>query len=491
MSFCNNIGLFTGQERAGYILSENQSGLSYIFPGSALSSQNLMPQYVVYEKILKTSHQFLLQVMPVKSEWIQEAVSTGKLPLDPAERFREYTVSTVSITHVGWQVFKKAYIDNNRTKEKLKEICQNTLHSVDASATKASGIVRVYSHSKYHDQARSFLENRFDEIRVELRKEQLELGVTEDNNDVQLVIGHGGQIQYVLMPGDSLTVVIKGPLDTEWTTGVMEELTSIGNICSISSKSFNKDHRIYVKFYDPKTAADVVTMFCERHDVVDDDIIVEILNKKYTCSQSLTTLKVEWCRRERKNYAFIDFKDPADAAYLLRCREAAGYRFRPDNTTDTNVRSYKVFVLNIPNTHIEDDLRNTINSLLSVETDVRRSVYKVQFGYEKKFSTSSEKLLYLRHQLKLCIDKCTHKYSIDIPQPKDYFKTYRAYIHITDAAESDKILSGLAEEEIDGHPLQVSPQLSSVVVFSNRVFAAIRKNVERVEAALSNVIRTS
>ena len=90
LSFLNNIGVFTGHERAGYILAENQTDSSFIFPGSALSSQNLMPQYLVYERILKTSRQFLLQVMPVKSEWIQEAVSTDKLPLDPAERFREY-----------------------------------------------------------------------------------------------------------------------------------------------------------------------------------------------------------------------------------------------------------------------------------------------------------------------------------------------------------------------------------------------------------------
>ena len=489
LSFLNNIGVFTGHERAGYILAENQIDSSFIFPGSALSLQNLMPQYLVYERILKTSRQFLLQVMPVKSEWIQEAVSTGKLPLDPAERFREYMVSAISLTHVGWQVFKKAYIDNNKTKEKLKEICQNTPHSVDASTTKASGIVRVYSQSKYHDQASSFLANRFDEIRVELRKEQHELGVTEDNNDVQLVLRHGGQIQYVLMPGDSLTVVIKGPLSANWTTKVVEELTCLGDICSTSSRSFKKDHRMFVKFYDPKNAANAVAVLSECHNVDDDGVTVE-LNKKHTGSQCLTTLKVEWCRRERTNYAFIDFEDPTNATCLLLHSGSqpatAGYRFRPDNNADPIEHSCKVFVLNVPNTHTEDDIKNVINSYLSVDSDVPHSGYKVQLGYDKKFSTSSEKLLHLKHQLKLLIDEYTqpHKYSIDIPHPKDHFKTYRAYINITDAAESDKILSGLAEEEIDGHPLTISPQLSSVVVFSNRVFTAIRKNVEIVEAAL-------
>ena len=44
---------------------------------SVMLEQNLVPQYLVYEKLLKTSRQFLLQVMPVKPEWINEAVSIG------------------------------------------------------------------------------------------------------------------------------------------------------------------------------------------------------------------------------------------------------------------------------------------------------------------------------------------------------------------------------------------------------------------------------
>ena len=36
-----------------------------------------------------------------------------------------------------------------------------------------------------------------------------------------------------------------------------------------------------------------------------------------------------------------------------------------DNTTDTNQRSYKIFVLNVPSTHTEDDLRSAINSCFS------------------------------------------------------------------------------------------------------------------------------
>jgi len=63
----------------------------FMFPGSALASHNLCPQVLVFEKILKTSCQFLLQLIPVRREWIEEAVSSGKLPLNPLERISYFS----------------------------------------------------------------------------------------------------------------------------------------------------------------------------------------------------------------------------------------------------------------------------------------------------------------------------------------------------------------------------------------------------------------
>ena len=484
LSFLNNIGVFTGHERAGYILAENQTDSSFIFPGSALSSQNLMPQYLVYERILKTSRQFLLQVMPVKSEWIQEAVSTGKLPLDPAERFREYMVSANSLTNIGWQVFKRSYIDDKKTKEKLKEICQNTPHSVDTSTTKASGIVRVYSQSKYHDQARSFLESRFDEIRVDLMKEQHELGVTEDNNDVQLVLGHGGQIQHVLMPGDSLTVVIKGPLNAQWTTRIVQELPCLGDICSTISRSFKKDHRLYVKFYDPKDAANAVVVLSGYHDVDNDGVTVE-LSKRCSGSQCMTALKVEWCRRMRKNFAFVNFDNPMDATRLVLYRHPY-YRFKRDKAACPSQLSCKVFVTNVPVTHTEDDIAGAVEERLSSDSVAPNSIFTIQLGYEKPFVTSPEEVHHLKTQLKLLVEKYTQsiKCSIEVISPANHYKTYRAFVNVTDSAESHKVFSGLVNEKINGCPLTVMLHFSSVVIFSNKVYFVIKSDVERVVAAL-------
>ena len=486
-SFLNNIAVFTGHERAGYILTENQNDPSFVFPGSVLSSQNLVPPYLVYEKILKTSRQFLLQVMPVKPEWINEAVSIGKLPIDPAERFREYMVSAISLTHIGWQVFKKAYIDSDKTKQELKDACQNSPHSVDTSTTKTSGVVKVFTQPRYHGHARSLLKKRVDDIRKEFMREQHELGVTAENDDVRLVLGHGGQIQHMLMPGDCMTVVIKGPpLNTEWTTGVLKELTCLGDICSITCRTFKKDHRMYIKFYDPKDAANAVAVLSQCHGMDEDEVTVEF-SKKHMGSQCVTTLKVEWCRRMRRNFAFIIFEDPLDATRLfLHSGSQPGYRFKPDRNANPSDCSYKVFIPNVPENHTEEHIENAVNSCLSEDSVAPNSGFKVQLGYDKSFSTTPAKFHQLKHQLQMLIEKYTqpNKHKIEMSIPKDFYKTYRAFVNIVDVTESYKIFNGLVEEEIDGHPLIVMPQLSSIVVFSNKVFSAIKKDIERVEAAL-------
>ena len=485
-SFLNNIAVFTGHERAGYILTENQNDPSFVFPGSVLSSQNLIPQYLVYEKLLKTSRQFLLQVMPIKPEWINEAVSIGKLPLDPAERFREYLVSAVSLTGVGWQMFKKAYINSDKIKQELKEACQNSPHSVDTLTTKKSGVVKVYAQPRYHGHARSLLEKRFNEIRKEFMKEQHELGVTAESDDVRLVLGHGGQIQHVLMPGDCMTIVIKGPLNTEWTACVLRELTFLGDICSTTCRSFKKEHRMYIKFYDPKVAANTVAVLSQCHGKDEDGVTVEF-SKKHMGSQCVTTLKVEWCRRMRRNFAHIIFEDPMDATHLtLYSGSQPDYRFIPDRNVSPGDRSCKVFVPNVPENHTQEHIENAVNACLSGDSVAPNVGFKVQLGYDKSFPTSPEKFHQLKHRLEMLIEKYTqpNKYKIEMSIPKDFFKTYRAFVNIIDVNESHKIFDGLVKEEIDGHPLTVVPQLSSIVVFSNKVFSVIKKDIERIEAAL-------
>ena len=186
----------------------------------------------------------------------------------------------------------------------------------------------------------------------------------------------------------------------------------------------------------------------------------------------------------RKNFAFVVFKDPKDAEHMLSFSGSQhSYCFRDANPNDC---SSIVFMPNVPENHTQKDIEDVVNSYLCVDSFDQNSRYKVQLGFDKQFSTSPEKFCHLKHQLKMLIETLTqsNKYNIEMPIPKDFHKTYRAFINIIDPIESQKIFDGLVGKTIDSHRLAVIPQLFSVVVFSNKVFAVIKRDIQKVEATL-------
>ena len=482
-AFLPNLAVFIGHDRAGYIVTETQIGSFFMFPGSVLVSQNFCPTVLVYEKTLKTSRQFLLQLMPVKQKWIEEAVSTGKLPLHPVERFKDYMVSAVSLPLVGWQVFKKGYIDDDLVKCQLKKTCQETPHSVDSSRAKVCGKIEIYSQCKYHNQVKTLLEQKFNLIRNEFMKEQHELGITADIDDVRLVLGNGGLIQHVLMPGECRTIVIKGPLNSEWTSNVMKQAKISGEIITTSSKAFKKEHRLYVTYSNPMNAATALIALAEQNE----KLFVEP-SKKYTCSQSATTLKVEWCRRQRKNFAFINFDHPLDAIRLLLFGHPI-YRFKHDKDSLPSRPSGKIFATNIPTNHTVEDIEQAVKFVQMNDSTSPGEPFKVQLGYEKSFNTNHEKLCQLKHQLKALIEKFIgQKYcKVEMPSPKSHYYTYRAYIEVKDISDSDKLINGLREEMIDCHSLTVKPLLYSKVVILPKIYEAVKSEIKSVVATLQKV----
>ena len=456
-----------------------------MFPGSVLVVQKLYPKVLVYEKTMKASHQFLLELMPVKQEWIEEAVSTGKLPLDPVERFKDYMVSAVSLPLVGWQVLKKGYIDDDLVKCQLKEACQDTPHSVDLSRTKVCGKIEIYSHCKYHSQVKALFEQKFNLIRKEFMKEQYELGITADTDDVHLVLGNGGSIQHVhvLMPGEYRTIMFKGPLNSEWTSNMVKQAKILGEISTTSSKSFKKEHRLYVTFSNPMNAVTALIALAGQ----DEKISVEP-SKKHMGSESATALKVEWCQRQRKSFAFIKFDHPLDAIRLLVFGHQT-YRFKHDKDSLPSRPSGKIFVTNIPTNHTVEDIEQAVKFVQTNDSASPGEPFKVQLGYEKSFNTTHEKLCQLKHQLKVLIEKSIgQKYcKVEIPSPKSHFYTYRAYIEVKNISDSRKLVNDLGEEMIDCHPLTVKPLLYSKVVILPKIYEVVKTEIKSIVATLEKL----
>ena len=193
-------------------------------------------------------------------------------------------------------------------------------------------------------------------------------------------------------------------------------------------------------------------------------------SKKHMGSQAVTTLQVEWCRRQRTNFAFIKFDNPLDAVRLLLSRHPI-YHFNHDKDSLPSRPSGKIFATKIPTNHTVEDIERAIMFILDQDPFSPGEPFEVQLGYEKGFITSPEKLSQLKRQLKMLAGNFVRQngYKVELSTPENYHKTYRAYTEVRNVADTETLINGLQEETIGIHPLTVKPQLYSKVIILPKI----------------------
>ena len=485
-TFIRNISIFLGHERVGYMTESMPGEPLVIFPGSALYQLNQIPKCVVYEKTLKTTQHFLLQVVPVSEEWIQEAIDSGRLACHPADRLSKFMVSPASITNIGQCVFRG--VVNKYTlpeiRKQLQQVCRETPYTLQHEYDK--GVITVFSHSSYHAQALQVIEGHLGCVRENLKKEQHEMGLTKQDDDVKLVMGVGGSVQHVLMPYHYRKVVVKGPPDGDWLGTVMTSLSQYGKIEKKYSKSGKQNCCLYVTFYNPDDAVNAVRSLKSPEGVFIEPHLQHISGE----AGAKFTLKIEWCRRQREKFAFIDFSQPEDleiakGSLVHHPLVVSGsyLKFCPSNCED----KIQLFVKNVGQQVTEEALK------AAVESHVPGVSVTVHLGFEKSFETTPEQLDAIKKQLEGLIGNFTPqgKYNLEVHPPKNFHKTFRATASFQDPGEGQKALDGLRLQEIGGKLLDVKLALFSSVRYIPAVYKVIKDAVEEVKAELRNKYGTA
>ena len=482
-TFIRNISIFLGHERVGYMTESMPGEPLVIFPGSALCQLNLIPKCVIYEKTLKTTQHFLLQVVPVREEWIQEAIDSGRLACHPAESLSKFMVSPASITNLGQCVFRRITNKNSlpEIKTQLQQVCGETSYTLQHKYEK--GVITVFSHSSYHAQALQVIEGHLSYVRESLKKEQHEMGLTKQDDDVKLVLGLGGSVQHVLMPYHYRTVVVKGPPDGDWLGATITSLSQYGQIVKEYSKIGKKNCRLVVTFYNPDDAVNAV-----RSLKFPEGIFIEQHNSGKAGAKF--PLKIEWCRRQRKNFAFIDFNHPEDLeiakgrlVHYPLLVSGSYLKIRPSKYED----KIQLFVMNVGQQVTEQVLKAAVESIVpGVNVTVR-------LGFEKSFETTPEQLDAIRKQLEGLIENYATrgKYNLEVHPPMNFHKTFRATASFQDPDEGQKTLNGLRLQEIGGKLLDVKLALVSSVRYIPAVYEVIKDAVVEIKAELQNRYGTS
>lgn len=471
--FMRNISVFLGHERVGYMTQDLIGEAVVIFPGSALPTLNEVPEFLVFEKTLKTSQHFLLQVTPVKEEWVEEAVATKRMSIDPNAAFNQYFVSPVRVSHIGQEVFKIAFFGKGKlqkVKQDLSHTCNGTPHFFLMQQDKAA--VSVYSQAQYHQVAKTLISDVVKGVRTEMKGKVFEWGVTCKEDDVRVILGAGGSIQHILMPYDYQTLIVKGHRSEAWMEEYVGLFSNYGEIASINSRADLSS--TFVTFCSPDDAAEA---FASIQPYLEDGVTVRPKMKKPSGEPgSQFKVKVEWCRRKRQNFAFIHFHSIEDcmiAQHNLRSLFVDGsfLNFRPSKDGQP-----QLFVTKVGQQVSEESLKRAVESHLEI---YGVSVKGAKIGLEKSSPTTPEQLQALHSQLDqvVAIYATKGQYTIDLKSPQPYHKSFMAFLQFCNPEEGHRALNGLCHEQIGDNVLMAKACLSSSITFPKNVFAALKDTV--------------
>lgn len=487
-AFIRNICVFLGHERAGYMTERLPGEQLIIFPASSLRQLNLVPKFLIYEKTLRTSQHFLLQILPVKDEWVQDAIKTGSLPYNPAtsQLIHKCMVTPITIANLGQYILK--YLRNRKTRQDFETALQEISTEVPPvfDFDTDQGILKVFMPTQHHEQAFQVLMSQVNGIREELEKEQFECGVTKDDDNVRVVVGVGGSIQYVLMPYEYKTVIVKGPVEGNWEQPLTKDLKQYGWIQKQNKKTFKKESRFYVTFSSPDVAKEVVTSVPPPGFSIEP----QLFRKRGGEGISQFTLKIEWCRRERKPFAFIKFSREEDLTIatslldqglyiggaLVRCcpsRDGSPQLFLPNAGLAASEEDIKRAVMNeIPHFNTKD--------------------FKVTLGREKSFETTPEQHQAFSQQLDDLIAKFATKgqYNLNLLPPERAYIVYKAFVSFQNPDEGQATLNGLQSEEIGGKILDIKPSLSSSIRYSPVIYKVVEESVKTVSLEIHNKFKS-
>lgn len=487
-TFIRNICVFLGHERVGYLNSNLPDERLFIFYGSPLRQLNVVPRFLVYEKTLVTTQHFLLQALPIKEEWIYEAVESGRLPCHPSETdlYRRLCVVPVVVSNLGRFSLKQL---QKQWKNNSRPVIDSIMPEQEMDYDYKQGTVKVFVPTCHQSVISEHLLAEVSRIKNYLKEEVCEKGATKDDDNVRVVLKLGATVKHLLMPDQYRTVLVKGISDSALREEIEMALKCFGAIERVYSKDYKSNHQLFVTFLNPDSACEVVGSLSSQIQLPDDVAVLPYTPyKRPHDNLSTFTLHVEWCRRARKKHAFVNFENEEDfyiAVQRLCIPHRAGYflssmKFRPSKDGGS-----QLFVSNVDLYITEDQIKQAIQPYIP---EISEDKFEVKIGYEKSFETSQKMLKDLKEELNGLVAQhaTTGKYRIFMNQPKNYFKAYKAHIKFDSPDEGYTSLKHLQCASINGKLLSVKSELSSIVRYSSKVYSAVEKSVQEVTSEINS-----
>ncbi|VDI41954.1 ATP-dependent RNA helicase DHX8/PRP22 [Mytilus galloprovincialis] len=468
--FRQNICHFLGHDKAGY-LDIHKDQIVQIFPASSLKPLGLQPDWIVLERVLKTSRDFATNITPVKDMWIDDALTNGSLTFDLLS-IKSQRVELAVFCEVGEKVFSNfvgsRFSELRNIEKAIRQATGGSFITVEAS--KEMGEISAYTAAKNKETAKYMIIDRLKSIKDLLKSETKEHYLSPSNKGVKVVIGPGMDIADVLMPNEFKTVIVEVKSKSVSDQEIRQHFEKIGNVVNVQKFRYNREKTKWgrVTFQRKEDAAlSVETTKGKDIRAIPD---TEITFNKIQNSHCTMRAKIEWCRRPP--FALIRFNDTSYVRKACKTTISCGGRTLRIRTNKTDAS--EIHVTNFGLETKEADLRTAFIGALFISND---AIAKVTLR-KKTVKTSENELILLKQTLESKLSQYVRegKYNLDLKLPKESFDKFLAFVSFTLHEEGNAAYVGIHNSfKINYETVTMSPEFKSSVVVQKRIYEVYAK----------------
>jgi len=480
--FLKNLSVHLGHDKIGYWCENLPTQQLVLHYGSSLQYLGSRPQCVIFEKTQRTSQNFMLQVLPVKEEWIREALEMKKLQYHPlqAPLYSFYHVSGLLTSNLGPKVISR--LRNKYRSDRRIPVWEFRDLEVQPlfEYSNECGELKITAQETYHDKIKRSVMEFVEEVKHSLKKEEHEDGIVGGNNDVRIIMGEGGVIKSVLMPDQFQGIKIHGVHQRLIDTAV-EEIQAYGK-CNVEYGKHHTDGTvpIFVKFQKPEDACRALRHTFQGFD--DPSVVIHRLQPK---NRNTFQLRIAWTRRERRPYAFINLSEEEYEYIILlninikfpNTDILSGLRFELTERKSIKIDGVQ---FHMDAEYIKARLLHRIPALSNLKS------LEIRFIYHEKFDETREMYLKQKNELndKLLEIVQREKYYMDFPFPtKCTAPYYVAYIHFDDSQDCENV-----KTELFGLRYKAEMSLVFSLRYTPRIFSVIQPSVKVISDSFPGLI---
>ena len=388
--FVANVARFTGHRKKGYFMIKNDQTL-ILHPSSSLCLLGTLPKWVVYEQVLSTSQDFIINVTTVEENDIDDIVKKQLLTCD-LSLLNDRVLHANTISNVGKIVSRNLIGAKGASIRALEEDVQKAICNPGKAISLCvleivvnEGKMTIFTPQSAQEKAAQKVIKRIEEERTLLRNEIFEVPLVSQLKTVRVLLQAGGVVKQLLMPEDFRTIMIEKIPEFMTEAEMISMLENIGQV--EMTKPFQKSSKwwglvTYVNVSDAKRAADL----CSE------------LNWPMKPATGLQKqefrVNISWLRRPATGIAYVDFESPNSALeFMLNVSMPFYLRNRSVQVTLNKKDSSQLFFRNIADPISNDDISTAIadhlphavirrvtipRTKVNLPTDMEQNLYKRQ-----------------------------------------------------------------------------------------------------------------